>query len=422
MASQADVRGSSPRSVMGAPRPPARERQLRVAFVDYWLDPARPGRSGLSDIVWDMASALVDSGHEAHIVAAYRSAEVPDRRVKLHSFTPPPLGYRNVVGHTWLLKRAADVLRALRPDVIHSPEYYSTAVLATYGVPAPLVFTVPGNIYHRLRHEHSYEWYYVQLLKWAAHTAARRGSVVAVSREMQRWWQLTGSRPEHTHWIPYGVNPERFRPVPAARECLGLPSDQLTLLYVGRFAPEKGLLDLLAALSRLRGQIAPGDLRVILVGAGPQADELAHAIARGRLEPFVELRPWVAQSELSTWYSAADALLLPSHSEAFARVILEALSCGTPVIGSRITGTEDHIVPETSGFTYMPGADRELAALLALVAQRPELLRRLRTSARAYVERELTWERITQRIVREVYYPLLNARAATVGPAEPALL
>ena len=108
-------------------------RPLRVAFVDYVLDPDKPGRSGLSDVVWDMASELVNQGHEAHVIASYYTDQYPDRRVHVHNFPSPPIGYRNLIGHFWILKRAADIAKRLQPDIIHAPEY---PALSEAGIPS----------------------------------------------------------------------------------------------------------------------------------------------------------------------------------------------------------------------------------------------------------------------------------------------
>ena len=78
------------------------------------------------------------------------------------------MAYRNIVGKIWLVKRAADIAKRLKPDIVHAPEYISTAVFASLGVQTPLVLTVPGNIYHRIEHGHSYECHFVQVLRWAA--------------------------------------------------------------------------------------------------------------------------------------------------------------------------------------------------------------------------------------------------------------
>lgn len=88
--------------------------KLRVAFIDYVLEPDKPGRSGLSDFVWDMASELVRQGHEVYIIASYHSDKYPDPNVKVHNFPTPPIGYRNIIGQLLIIKHAADIVRQLQ--------------------------------------------------------------------------------------------------------------------------------------------------------------------------------------------------------------------------------------------------------------------------------------------------------------------
>src|SRR5262249_54902595 len=146
-----------------------------------------------------------------------------------------------------------------------------------------------------------------------------------------------------TIWIPLGVNEERFHPQPDARQKLGIGHDKLFLLYVGRFAREKGLLDFVHALTEIKPQSKDRSVEVVLVGRGPQEDEIRRRISAAGLDNWIRIEPWVAQDDLGVWYSAVDAVVLPSRSEGFGRVISEAMCYGTPIIGSRIAGAEDHV-------------------------------------------------------------------------------
>jgi len=318
------------------------------------------------------------------------------------------MGYRNVVGNFWLLKHAADVTRKLQPDIVHAPEYLSTAVFASLGIDAPLVLTVPGNIHHRIEHGHSFERHFVQVLKWAANVSARRcAAVIAISQEMKRWWEMTGSAPERTPYIPYGVDINRFRPVPGARRILNLPEDKLVFLYAGRFASEKGLFDLLDAVGSLVPYLDPKKVEFILIGKGPLREELEEHIHAGNIEPYVTLMDWVEQDHLATWYSAADAFLLPSLNEPLGRVILEAMACGTPVIASDVEGPRDHIVNSENGYMYTVRDVAQLASLLKDVIDTPDKLRLMRLGCVEYIEKNLAWPQIIKRIVTEVYEPLV---------------
>ena len=380
---------------------------MKIAFIDYVLEPHKPGQSGLSDVVWDMASELVNQGHEAHIVASYHTRCYPDPRVIVHQFATPPIGYRNLLGQLWILKRAATIMKQIQPDIIHCPEYVSSAVFAACAVPAPLVMTAPGNIFQRLATGHGYDWHYVQFLKWAARTSARRcASILTISQEMQDWWEWTGSPPERIRTIPYGVNVEHFAPVADACARLGIPTDTCMLLYVGRFSQEKGLFDLLAALEQIASHCDPKYVQVVLAGKGPQHDQLQQQISARGLAPLVQIREWITRDDLPTWYSAADALLLPSWNEPLGRVMLEALACGTPVIASASEGPKDHIIHGQNGFLFPPHDVSALAALLTEVVQQPALLAHMRPAALAYARQHITWHTIVTRIVTDVYASL----------------
>lgn len=430
---------------------------MRVVFLDYVLEPNQPGVTGLSDIVWDMAHELVNLGHEVHVVGPYSPALAPDPRVRVHRFAVPPTGYRWFVGHLWMGARMADIAARLSPDIVHAPEYLTTAVfLQRHGGRFPVVLTVPGNIFHKVqfrlrplpagagvgddqeavpldglqvasgrhvagwplgpqrrrlarRGGNPYSYFYTQTLKWAARLSARRaGRVIAISQEMKRWWEWTGSAPEHTPLIPLGVNPRRFQPVQGARAALGLPGDQVQLLYVGRFSREKGLLDLIEALSAVRRDTDLSRVRVVLIGKGPLQADLEAAIAWHGLESVVRLVPWVAQQDLSVWYSASDALLLTSYAEGFGRTVAEAMSCGTPVIGSDVAGVHDHVLGGVRGLTFPVGDLASFTAVLRQALRCPEHLRAMRPATLRYAQAQLQWPALTARMVAEVYTPLLS--------------
>jgi len=136
--------------------------------------------------------------------------------------------------------------------------------------------------------------------------------IIAITREMKQWWERTGSPPDRTIYIPYGVETDRFRPLLDARHKLGLPADSLMLLYVGRLDLEKGMFDIMRAMAELRSTIDLGQLRLELICDGPLREDLEQAIARENLQSVVHLLDPMGRGQLHLWYSAADALLLPS--------------------------------------------------------------------------------------------------------------
>ena len=388
---------------------------MRIAFVDSVLEPAKPGRSGMSDTVWGMAGQLTTLGHEAHMIGSYRTEAFPDHRIAVHHFPAPPMAYRNVLGLAWRMRRTAHVIRSLRPDIVHARDYLAAALLDIFLPGVPLVLTTPGNIFHRIAHGgNPYEWYYTQLLKWGARRTARRAqAIVAISRSMRDWWLWTGSHPDRTHHIPLGADLARFTYVPDARATVGIAEGVTHFLFAGRFSPEKGVATLLDAVHISRAAFTDAGATVTLVGSGSQEAILKAKVDELQLDRFVRFVPWVEQDQLPAWYSAADAFVLPSFTEGFSRTVIEAMATGTPVIGSRITGTEDHVIPGQNGFLFEAGDAKALARHLTACVEAPSVVRSMRASAADYARRHLSWDVVVKRLVDEVYVPVLSRRNGT---------
>jgi glycosyltransferase involved in cell wall biosynthesis len=413
--------------------------KLKIVFLDYILELDKPGRTGLSDVVWDMADELIALGHDVHVVAPYPQELAPNPQIQVHTIKVPPSGYRWFIGHLWICERMARVAHRLEPDIVHAPEYVSIAVYNTLypldthqsvlKIPRrvvgrfryrsvlrprvnklPLrVLTVPGNIFHRLRSKQGnpYPFFYTQCLKWAARKSAISGThVLAISKELEREWRKTGSAATTTHWMPLGFNPHRFSEESGAKERLGISEDTILLLYVGRFSREKAVVELVESVARCQREMRDGNVNVQLFGKGPQTELVATRIRELGVADIVIQSPWLDQSVLPLWYSAADGLLLPSYrGEGFGRVISEAMICGTPVIGSRIAGADDHVLPGRSGFLFEEGDFKALTEILKLVAANPNTLRSLRPFTKEYARENLTWGPIVKKIVESVYLP-----------------
>lgn len=168
-----------------------------------------------------------------------------------------------------------------------------------------------------------------------------------------------------------GVDLERFRPDArgiaagrvAARARLGLPRDALIPLFVGRVQPLKAPDVLLRAVGRLL-QERPSlrERLVVPVVGGPSGsgrdrpESLRTLAARLGVADVVLFRPPVGQDRLADWYRAASVLVMPSHSESFGLVAVEAQACGTPVIAADVGGLPVAVRDGVSG-VLVPGHD-----------------------------------------------------------------
>jgi glycosyltransferase involved in cell wall biosynthesis len=383
------------------------EKKIKIGFIDYVLEPDKPGRTGLSDIVWELGVELVAQGNEVHVIASYQSTEYPNDLIIVHNFSTPPIGYRNLLGQLWILKRAANIIRHLSLDIIHSPEYVSTSFMWILGIRTPMVLTVPGNIYERIQNGNPFDYFTTQVLKIAARVSAVScNQIIATSNEMARWWSKTGASASRMSTIPLGVDTHLFHSIPNARTLLEISPQKRLILFVGRLSREKGLKYLVKAFSNLC--VGSNDLELHLIGEGGYGEHLHDSSVELGIERNIVFHGKINRNELPIYYSAADITVLPSLSEGLPRTMLESLACGSPFLGTKITGIEDHIRDSETGFLVEPGNTEMLTRKLDAVLRDRELAMTVAKRGQAYVRNNLTWEVIAKRIQNEVYSKILN--------------
>jgi len=217
--------------------------------------------------------------------------------------------------------------------------------------------------------------------------------------------------------IPPGVDLRHFYPIPPdeAKEFIGVPPCDQMLLFVGRIEPLKGIDTLIEAISILRQRGVYVCLSVI--GGEPEAGQESASAEMTRLKALSEsygLTDMVAflgkrsQDTLPYYYSAAEAVVVPSQYESFGMVALEAMACGTPVVASQVGGLAFLVQDGETGFTVPMDDPVALADRLHNLCADPELRRRMGERA-ANFAKEYAWEKIAKKMVG-VYDSLIRER------------
>jgi glycosyltransferase involved in cell wall biosynthesis len=178
-----------------------------------------------------------------------------------------------------------------------------------------------------------------------------------------------------------------------------------TILAVARLAKDKGLDVLLEAggLLRARGR----DLRLALVGGGEEEAALRAQAQRLGLSASVDFRGAVAPGDLAPHYLAADVVVLPSRREGLGLVLVEALFCRRPVIGTRVGGIPDVVTNGETGLLVPPDDPLALAEAIARLLSDPALATRLAAAGYAHVRQHFSGQVVAQRMA-EVYRQALT--------------
>jgi D-inositol-3-phosphate glycosyltransferase len=210
---------------------------------------------------------------------------------------------------------------------------------------------------------------------------------------LHRTYGLSGAR---LTVVPAGVDLDRFAPAPDAGRSPGPPR----LLFVGRLQPLKGPDVAIRTLAEVRRTLPDARLRIV-GGASGGTDlagpsELEQLAADLGVADAIDLEPALPQAALVERYREADVLLVPSRSETFGLVALEAQACGTPVVAADVSGLEA-VVGE--GGTLVPGHDPADHAA-AVVGYLTDPARTAAAAAAGVATaRSASWERTVDRLL-----------------------
>jgi D-inositol-3-phosphate glycosyltransferase len=381
------------------------------------VPPGRGDSGGMNVYVRELVSSLAQAGVRSTVYVRRWRDDLPD---EVH--VEP--GFRVVHVQAGPAELAKEKLPAILDEFtdgvarhLHGDRRDTQAIHANYWL--------SGVAGHRLKHE--FELPLVSTFHTLARVKADTGDaeptkrivaeaevigcsdaiLASCSTEVGQLVELYGARRDLVEIVPPGVDHAFFSPGDqwGARTALRLGAGPV-VLFVGRIQPLKGLTVAVRAVA------AMADLRAtLLVVGGPSGvdgeAELAEAHAlidelglTGRVR-FVDPQP---HHLLSTYYRAADVCLVPSRSESFGLVALEAAACGTPVVAAAVGGLLSLVDHGRTGFLVEGRDPHAYAALIDEIVSQPALAASLSTQAAADARR-YTWS-VTAARLRRIYADL----------------
>jgi len=207
--------------------------------------------------------------------------------------------------------------------------------------------------------------------------------------------------PEHkSDYLHHGVNTEIFKPADENRK-----GD--TLLFLSRIEPRKGLTTLIEAMSLVKTK-----LTLLIAGQAGDAEYFSKVMDLVEKENSrgchkIEYVGVPDDKEKVRLFQSASVFVLPSIYEDYGIVNLEALSCATPVIATRVGGVPEIVKDGENGFLVKPGDSEELASAIDRLMGNSELRRKMGEEGRKIVLNDFSWGKIIERL-EEIYISVLN--------------
>ena len=305
-------------------------------------------------------------------------------------------------------QKFSGVLRDFSPDLIHA--HYSTtpaaaarALAAELGV--PFTFTAHGfDIYFRPPPDF-------------ADRAIAAAAVITVSEANAQHIAATCGVPrERVHVIPCGVDTLVFRPAEIGscatlNDVHGAPMPAL-IVCIARQHPVKNLGLLLEACARLRARGV--SFRCVMIGDGPDRDELAATRARLALEPLVEMIGAVQRNTIVQWLRRASVAVLSSASEGMPVSLMEAGACAVPAVATRVGGIPELIEDGVTGLLTPPSDALAMADAIGRLIANPRLRAEMGRAARRRIDANFSLRGQVDRLLA-----LWSRLAAGGGPIPP---
>lgn len=408
--------------------------------------------------VLHLGQALARLGHRVELITLWRAAEHPDDTrpqdpvtvqeldsdgsgaLRLITVSLPETAAAPKDELPRHLDRIAQALLSAdpellpRPDVLHGHYWLSGAVAqrlsAAWGIPFAVTFHTTARAKNRRAAAGESPEPAARENGEQALIETAGAVVVNAAAEAQELYELYGTSPQGLREIPPGVALEVFQPRPRVAPASdaaepGQSPAAPVIGFAGRLQPLKGPQILLDALGLLASP-TPGDdepplrPRLMLAGVGDPAFAAALHAQADRLG-IAEQITWLGSlpvAELAETMRGADLWAVPSSSETFGLVALEAQACGTPTAATDVGGLRSAVADGRTGWLVAPRTAQAWARTLrAALADRPELARRGRSAA----ERALgfSWDQTARSHLKQVYGPLtVDRRSDQRGPGD----
>lgn len=412
--------GTEERLVPAADAAP--ERPLSILVLTDIFFPDTPG--GANRMVYYVSRGLAEAGHRVRVLTHRVRPDLPAQErmgrleVRRYDLALSPgsdslwRGFRAI----WAVRRACDELAREAPADVVSVQQPLPGFAALFsrgfkGVPFSYAFHSPWHEEYAIRVLPSRS----PFLRWVGwHRLNRRAR-----RLLERWTlrrcrnvivlsEFSRGLIERIHRYPAGrillisggVDERRYAPAEdrmEIRKRIGLPLDRTLLLTVRNLRRRMGIGRLIDAMSRVAREIP--SVLLLVGGRGPLKEDLERRAHRLGLCAHVWFTGYLEEDDLPAYYSAADFFILPTEAlEGFGMATLEALACGTPVLGTPVGATPEILRPLDESLLFADASPEAMADAIVRHVRRfvadPSGYRPSREACARYVRGRFSWSRL----------------------------
>jgi len=350
---------------------------------------------GLGIHVHELSKEIVKKGHE---VTVFTCANISK---DIHYFVD---GYKvkcfkstlNLLGNSIAPSMLTPLIESVENfDIVHAHShlFFSTNLTAFVRKlkKIPLVVTNHGLVSQRTP-----IWlqklYLPTIAKWTFLSADR---VICydpeIVKEMEKW----GIKSNNVQVIHNGVNVKLFKPL--------YENKIYDIIWIGRYVPGKGIEYLINSLNELKNEFK--NLKVLMIGDGPLRNYIEGKVTKTGLVKNINFTDRIANSELPLLYNRSKIFVLTSLQEGVPRTLLEAMSCGLPVVCSNLPQLRK--IVDNCGFLVKKKDNAGFASAITMILKDEKLAKKLGHNARNKILEKYSWEDTVNKTI-ELYKELIN--------------
>ncbi|MCM3396646.1 N-acetyl-alpha-D-glucosaminyl L-malate synthase BshA [Oceanobacillus profundus] len=351
-----------------------------------------PSVGGSGVIATELGKLLAEQGNEIHFI----TSSIPFRLTKIH----PRIFYHEVELNHYpvfqyppydlaLAAKMAEVIDQQKLDILHVHYAMPHAICAIMAKDiadhdVKIVTTLHGTDITVLGIDQTFK-------KVIKHGIEKSDAVTAVSKSLVKQTTEMLDVNKEIATIYNFVNEEDYykQDVPALRQQYGISNDEKVLIHISNFRKVKRVRDIIYAFKQVRNEVKS---TLLLVGDGPEYPDTVQLVEALGLKEHVRFLG--KQTNISELLSISNLMLLLSEKESFGLVLLEAMLCGVPCIGTNIGGIPEVIEHDKTGYLVELG-DTDSAANYAIeVLTDNHLMRRLSENALIQAKEKFASEKI----------------------------
>ena len=354
---------------------------LVCLFPPKWL-------AGTEIATYNTAKHLARMGHEVHVITSLDKGlprESMENGFYVHRIFWRKIRFLGVMSF-WV--KIFWCLKTIKPDIVHA----QSIGMGIPGFLAKTFLKMPFVVYGRGSDVYLPSTFKNTISKLALKNAE---SVIALTEDMKSEMQKLCDRDILV--IPNGIDLEKFKNLSRKdiRKRLEIKDNEKIITFVGTLRPVKGVKYLIKAMELIIKKNE--NLKLMLVGDGEEREELERLVEELDLKECVKFIGRVQNEEIPQYMAASDVFVLPSLSEGFPVVTLEAMASGLAIIATSVGGLPEIIEDGENGFLVEPKNPKEIAKKVLLILGSDELRENISKKNKEKVK-EYGWECVIEQV------------------------